>query len=328
MCKKTIKTILLIIVLGFGKSYCQDIKGAYIKTKWISGFTYEIKIYLFTDSSMNIIRPTIPVCLGGGANGTFSLSGITSGNGFNIKTYSGIHTYAGYGTYKNCYLDTFRIAGIKNILNSQTEQIYVESMLNINQFGGPNSSPPITFYPFNLGVALNQIYYNPGCVDPDGDSLSYSLVNCFAANYYLPNGSTLNNSTGTLSFSKDSIGLYAFSYKITEWRKDIDNNYNIVGTSQIDFVMDIKINVGINEINNENFKVSVYPNPVSNSLHIYANKNEIENSVIEIKNSLGQSSIKFPFTTDVDVTNLSVGYYNLTIIGKDKSIHTKFIKNN
>ena len=328
MTKKIKNIFLLLTILGQGHLYCLDIMGAYIKTKWVSGFTYSISVTLFTDASININRPTIPVDFGDATFGSYTLTNSTSGNGVNIKTYSGIHTYSGYGMYKASYLDTFRVANIKNILNSKTQQIYVEAKIFINQFSGPSSAPPITFYPpTSLTVGGNQVYYNPGCADPDGDSLSYSLVNCFATNYYLPNGAALNNVTGTFNFSKDSIGLYAFSYKINEWRKDLSNVYNIVGTSQLDFIMNITANIGINEIKDEILNVLIYPNPVSNTLHISTSQNTTEYFTIEINNYLGQSVLKLPFTKDFDISNLPNGYYILTLISKDKIINrTKFIK--
>src|SRR5687768_6810158 len=127
------KILTLIISIAAAQVFSQDIRGAYISTKWVSGLTYSISITLFTEASKNITRPTVPISFGDGSpSGTFALGTTSSANGINLKTYSGTHTYPGPGTYLAFYLDTFRIAGIKNILNSQTQQIYLATKISIN----------------------------------------------------------------------------------------------------------------------------------------------------------------------------------------------------
>ena len=86
MTKKIKNIFLLLTILGQGHLYCLDIMGAYIKTKWVSGFTYSISVTLFTDASININRPTIPVDFGDATFGSYTLTNSTSGNGVNIKT--------------------------------------------------------------------------------------------------------------------------------------------------------------------------------------------------------------------------------------------------
>ncbi len=310
-----------------GKMFSQDIKGGYIKTKWLTGTNYNVEIKLFCDASKNINRPTISVIFGDVSNGSVPLVGSVTINSVTIKTYSINHTYNGPGTYYLTFEDTFRVASIKNILVSDTQHLIISSLVKVNQFGLGNTPPSITNYPIYLGVNGTKVYYDPMLTpDPDGDSLSFSLLNCLVPNYYIPNGVTLNGN-GLLSFSKDSVGLYAFTYKITEWRKDFDGNYFVIGTSQIDFVMDITSNVGINV--NINFPPNffIYPNPTSNKLNISLNKANSENYSLEVLNCLGQIVIKTNYSNEINVTDLPKGLYILKFVDKNNSAYSfKFVK--
>jgi hypothetical protein len=322
------KLLLLLVTFVFGQVYSQDIIGGHIRTKWVSSFSYSISITLFTDASKNIIRPTIPVSFGDATSGTFTLAGTSNSGGINVKTYSGIHTYPGGGQYLANYLDTFRVAGIKNMLSSQTQQFYIESLININTFIGANTSPTVASYPLSYSVAINQpIYYNAGFSDTDGDSLSYSLINCSGNGYYIPINAVVNYSTSTFSFSKDTVGKYAFALKIIEWRKNTSNIYNTIATSQMDFVVDITNTIGLNEFADKKINLFVYPNPVTNELNIILDDAIKENYSIEIINGLGQTVLKTNYNDKINVTALRKGFYFLKL--SDKSIFSdsfKFIK--
>lgn len=308
--------------------YSQDIIGAYIRTKWVSGFTYSISVSLFTDASKNITRPTIPVSFGDATSATFTLSGNPSNNAVNVKTYTGIHTYPGVGQYLASYLDTFRIAGITNMFSSQIQQIYTESLININSNIGANTAPSISFLPLGISGGMNQnLEYNLGCFDTDNDSLSYSLINCSGTSYYIPLNANVNSSTGNFSFSKDTLGKYAFALKIIEWRKNTSNNYVAIATSQMDFVVDITNTVGLNEANDKKINLFVYPNPVSNELTIFHNNEPNKKYSIEIVNGLGQIVLRTNYTAKICVTDLPKGFYVLRL--SDKNIFSesfKFIK--
>lgn len=324
---------LLIFLITFisGQGFCQDIKGAYMQLQWSTGLTYSVTINLFTDSAKNINRPTVPINFGDATSGTYSLSSVTTINGVSLKKYSGLHTYSGPGQYYLNYTDTFRIAGIKNILNSQTQKISLTTNFTIQAFGAPNSNPTLQNYPIYLGVNGNKAFFDPNFSDVDGDSLSYpGLIPCYLTNtsdYYFPNGATLNNN-GIVSFSKDSIGLYGFSYQIFEWRKDLDNNYYNVSWSVIDFLMEITTSVGINENVNTHQKIFIYPNPVTNELNISFNKANIENCIIEIQNCLGQIIFKADYSNKINVSDLPKGLYIIKVTEKNISLGSfKFVKN-
>jgi hypothetical protein len=297
---------------------------------FIPVYEYSITVTLFVDASQNIARPTIPIAFGDGDTGTFTLNASTNTNGIQEKMYSGTHVYPGSGNYLVTYLDTFRIAGIKNISNSQSQQIRVALPLLLNFSLGQNSSPIVEVYPLNLSVIDNQVVYTPSVSDADGDSLSFSFVNCFGANYYLPTGAAIEGTSGAIHFSKDSIGLYAFCIEVKEWRKNLNGGYVNIGTSQVDLVINISNTVGLNEENDNTLELKSYPNPVKEKLHL-AFKNKVAADKISITSIFGQQvfnseDMRRNSKVELDLSFLPGGVYFLKIEnGKGQKIF-KFVK--
>jgi hypothetical protein len=74
-------------------------------------------------------------------------------------------------------------------------------------------------------------------------------------------------------------------------------------------------------------KIKIFPNPVSNIMNLTDEKNNFQNSEIEIANYFGQTVLKTEFKNQIDVSELASGFYTLLI--KDNSpgvITKKFIK--
>lgn len=315
--QRFLKLFLFVCCFVFSKqNFSQDIRGAYIEYKWISGYTYSITATLFTDSASAKVRSNIYV-----QNvGILPLNSTTTNGKVRIRRFSKNETFSGTGGYNFAINDSLRISGIKNIKNSQNYALHVENELFIDAFSAPNNSPVITNYPINFNVSGNQVTYNPGIIDPDGDSLAYTLIGCSGTlpfTYYL-NGATLNTS-GLLTFSKDSVGIYAFSYRIEEYMMDVNSNWIKRSTSTYDFALDINSGVGIKELDKKEI-ISLYPNPTSNILNIKTNSKT--NSEIEITNQLGQTVLKQKYSENVDVSKLVPACYFIRV---DNS-YSKFIK--
>jgi hypothetical protein len=95
-------------------------------------------------------------------------------------------------------------------------------------------------------------------------------------------------------------------------------NYVIQTDSCIAFVN------GLKEFNNGNIKI--YPNPTTSILNLIDEQNQLQNAIIEIKNSLGQTCHKAPFSNQIDLSNLSAGMYFLTIQDVKNKKTIKIIK--
>ena len=170
------------------------------------------------------------------------------------NTYTTTHIYPGAGKYTVFMQDQNRNAGVKNIPNSDNVWFYIESEIVIDLNSGGNSAPRLQNPPIDNGC-VNQVFlHNPGAVDPDGDSLVYSLVASKTQNgatipgYVFPNQVsivpstlTINNRTGTLSWDAPrEQGEYNVAIRIEEWRyNENSGDMAFVGST----LRDMQINI-------------------------------------------------------------------------------------
>ncbi len=319
--QKCFRIIFLVCCFVFSKqNFSQDIRGAWINYKYLSGYSYSITATIIVDSS-SALSHTTTIYFGDGDSCTQSAT-ISIVGKLRVFKFSCTHAYNGPGNYKIYCSDKHRINGIKNIGNSGTQSVYIENLLPISSFIGPNNSSTVGIYPISFSIPLGAlVYHNPNITDLDGDSLSYSLTNCAGItpfSHYIPATANID-SYGVLSMHKDSTGIYVFAYLIKEWRKNSFGNWNLVGTTILDFVLQNGSGVGINEFTKEE-KVKVYPNPTSNILSIKSNSKN--NSEIEITNPFGQTVLKQNYSETIDVSNLNPGCYFIKI----DNLYSKFIK--
>jgi hypothetical protein len=332
------KFVLILTIILARQLYSQDIISGYTQTKRVPPFSgvvgaitvpvynYSITVTLFTDASINNLRPTIPINFGDGNTGTFSVISTSNLIGVNKKIYAGTYTYPGAGNYGAFFLDTFRVAGIRNMTNSQIQQFYLGATIIANNISSNNSSPSITNDPINIGGS-NQLSYNSGSVDIDGDSLSFAMYTCSGANWYLPNNSSINNATGTFTFTNDTTGKYSFSFNIIEWRKNLSNVYQTIGITQVDFLANIVGSVGLTELNANNSKVIFYPNPASNDLFVSLDNSALLNFDILIFNSLGQIILESKYSNKIDISDFPKGIYIVKVSDKNNYADSfRFIK--
>jgi hypothetical protein len=83
---------------------------------------------------------------------------------------------------------------------------------------------------------------------------------------------------------------------------------------------------GIDNNGNRTSTIKIYPNPTTSKINIDDEKNQFQNSTIEIKNYLGQVVFTTPFASQINLQNLSAGMYFLTLQDKSNSKTVKFIK--
>ena len=94
--------------------------------------------------------------------------------------YIGVHTFTGPDSYIIEVEDPNRNSEVLNITNSVDKVFCIQTELIISPFmGSPNNSLIIEDCPCPEFACVNEIYcFNLSAYDPDGDSLSYSLVPC------------------------------------------------------------------------------------------------------------------------------------------------------
>jgi hypothetical protein len=164
------------------------------------------------------------------------------------------HTYPAGGNYTISFHEVYRNSSILNIDNSVNSPFYTETVIKVDSFLGPNSSPVFTRPPIETAFAGKTYHHQPGAIDPDGDSLSYRLVKTMqdkaipALNFRFPhrifsqgdsrNGSqelggdpafTINPYSGDISWdAPGTTGQYTIAFAVDEWRK-VNGQYYHMG---------------------------------------------------------------------------------------------------
>jgi gliding motility-associated-like protein len=122
-----------------------------------------------------------------------------------------------------------------NIPYSINVPFYIETMLVINPFLGNNDSPILLNPPLDQGCVGFPFLHNPGAYDPDGDSLSYKLVDCrgekgqYISGFSTPtatNSFSIDPISGTLTWDSPVLqGEYNIAILIEEWRNGVKIGY-------------------------------------------------------------------------------------------------------
>lgn len=131
--------------------------------------------------------------------------------------------------------------------------------------------------------------------------------------YY--NGTVLSSGTYSLNFNGDTLpsGIYFVRLKI-----------NSTAIQSVKLIKEANM-LGLNE--NTLFKnLQLYPNPTASFLNIVDEQNQFQNSIIEIKNYLGQVVLHTSFNSQINVFNLSEGMYFLTVQNRGNKTTIKIIK--
>jgi len=245
------RLFLFILITGgmFIHSFATHQRAGEISYRYISGLTYEVSIVSYSYSQSQADRNELEINWGDGSASILVRSngpeGLNPANiyclhlgeivGTNIKknVYIGQHTFPGPSSYHISLEDPNRNYGIQNIPSSVDIPLYIESLLTINPFVGPDSSPQLLLPPIDQGCVGHPFIHNPGAYDPDGDSLSYSLVVCRGAGgdpipgYILPNQVipgdtstfTMNPVTGDIFWNGPLMkGEFNIAFLIEEWR--------------------------------------------------------------------------------------------------------------
>lgn len=226
------------------------------------GYTYEVTVVTYTNSISNIDRCELTI--NWGDNNT-SVLPRTNGQSINCSpahdgeaitssiqknVYKGTHTFPSPGYYTMFVQDLNRNSGVVNIPNSVQVPFYVSTTLLVNPAIGPNNSPLLLNPPIDEGCVHRTFVHNPAAFDPDGDSLSYELVNCRGLNGreipetyspgYVQDSVFIDPITGDLIWDQPQMmGEFNFAFVIKEYRKGLNGNYQLIGSVTRDMQVDI-----------------------------------------------------------------------------------------
>ncbi len=124
---------------------------------------------------------------------------------------------------------------ITNLINANSEDLYVESTLN-NVAAICNNSPEFTTLPVPYICANQPFFYNHGAVDADGDSLVYSLITPLGANgvpityagTFTPTSPmnltglfNFSTQTGQMDFTPSGVQVAVITVLVEEYRNGV-----------------------------------------------------------------------------------------------------------
>lgn len=234
MGRKLLRIILIVIALLAirPEAHATHQRAGEISYVYISGLTYEFTIVTYTYTPSPADRPEIEVFWGDGSSTVISRKSKTNlDNNISRNVYVAQHTFSAAGTFHITFEDPNRNAGIVNIPSSVEIPFFIETILIINPFIGGNSSPQLLNPPLDNACTNVPFYHNPGAYDPDGDSLSYSLIPCRGYDgeeipgYSMPAASNyiaINSVTGDLTWDSPLMaGEYNIAILIEEWRNGV-----------------------------------------------------------------------------------------------------------
>ncbi len=218
-----------------------------IHIRQIGPLTIEATIITWTKaSSVNADRDTLTICWGDGTPCQNVPRSNGNGNGvffpgdLKYNVYVSQHTYAGPAAYRISMTDPNRIAGIINVNPPSSDNVpfHIETIYIFQdpQFGGFNTTPYLKQDPIDTACVGKPFRHNPNAFDPDGDSLSYQLIQPLQGlgtavpNYSYPNqivpGAnntlTINPINGDIFWnSPQKAGDYNLAIIVVSWRNGV-----------------------------------------------------------------------------------------------------------
>jgi gliding motility-associated-like protein len=155
------------------------------------------------------------------------------------NVYKAIVTLRGGGEFEFRYSDFARVNGVVNMANSGDVSWFCSTRLVNNPFIGGDNSPILLNDPVDQACVGKIWSYNPAGFDPDGDSLSFSLlcsqnydgvrirIPICGPGYVFPdqilpgpnNNFTVNQRTGVVTWNAPQLaGIYNFALVVESYR--------------------------------------------------------------------------------------------------------------
>jgi len=231
------RKLLLILGLLFCFAFTAKAthqRAAEITYTWIGGNAYEFTLtcFTYTPSPAGLQRDSLLVQWGDGTEEYIPRVVLQNlGDDYTLNVYKKIHNFSSSGIYTISMEDANRNYGVVNVPNSVMVPMHIETELVINPFLGYNNSVQLLNAPVDKGCVGKLYLHNPSAYDPDGDSLSYKLVNCKGLDgldvpgYTFPQASQsfeIDPMTGELRWDVPVMqGEYNVAFMVEEWRHGI-----------------------------------------------------------------------------------------------------------
>lgn len=211
--------------------------GAELRYAPVEGYTYAIKLELYTDLTSPADRPEVVVDMGDGTQDTLPRIQITdhftsySCGPVRQNLYQALHTFPGPGSYLIRFEDQNRDGGVINIPNSIAQAGCVSALLVIDPALGANSSIVFDTPQWATTLSSGLLTHDPGPADVDGDDLEFALIGAMGwgcadiPGYQVPgapSASSIDPGTGVFSWNNAGpMGAWNLTIRGTERRNGI-----------------------------------------------------------------------------------------------------------
>lgn len=260
------KFLIVLFLISVGRLMATHNRAGEITYVHKTGFTYEFTITTYTKDSAPADRCELTIDFGDGTDAVFyRVNGLpnncgptardgevlSGANDVRKNVYRGSHTYSSPGYFTISVQDKNRNDGVANIPASVYTPFYITTTVLIDPSIGYNSSPILTYPPIDEGCVFKTYIHNPGAYDPDGDSLSYELIDCrglggapIAETYdsaYVTDPVKIDSVIGDFIWdTPQRIGEYNFAILIREYRRAPNGTFQLLGSVTRDFQVNIK----------------------------------------------------------------------------------------
>ena len=273
LCLMRARVLILFILLGVS-GWATHNRSGYISYCWLYGNTYQFKIYTYTnlssiaadrceqmlyiDNNDSVLCPRVNGSAGCPGGGPYQdgVQIVPAGGGYGgVKenVYVG-STTLNTGIHVLTMIDPNRDAGIinlggtisQNIAFAIVDTIYIYNIVGLKT----NCTPTVANPPIQNACAGQPWCYNPGMVDPENDSLVFSLIKSHQddpgntpggvmpiPSMTVPAGMSVNANTGTLCWNNvpNTQGEYNIAMLIKEYRKNpSDGKRYLIGVTVFD----------------------------------------------------------------------------------------------
>jgi hypothetical protein len=227
--------LLAVAALFCMNSFATHLMGGQMTSRNIGGFSYEVTLTAYRDTLGIPINTTAVINyseVGGGWTDmhTVPVAGpVIFGNGVEEYSYVDTITFPDSGNYNMWWEDCCRNGAILNMTTPLSESFHLNNALWVD----PSNSSPVFLNPPITIAQLNVPFnYNPLPFDADGDSIVWSVDTPLttAAAYVqgwtvIPADAmspfTMNPLTGEVSFLPNTIGYFAVSFLVSEFRNGV-----------------------------------------------------------------------------------------------------------
>lgn len=242
------------------------------------------------------------------------------------NVYEATYTFSSADTYEIRYTDLGRIDNIANMSNSGSTAFFVNAVVNVSATWLPNHSPVINNDTTLSACAQQPWFNNLNITDPDGDSLSFKIVDCLqydppsipapilATGYGKPGavggGYFWVGPMGNVLWQNASnmIGPYSYALEIEEWRNGVQ-----IGKVFYDgmvFVLPNNCFVSVDPPQ-PNKLITAYPNPANETITL-----NVSADLLQLYDMQGKLLREAEMTDQVEVGDLPVGNYLLRVKSK------------